>query len=166
MSNDNQKMEKIISLCKRRGCVFPSSEIYGGFASVYDFGPYGVELKNNIKRAWWKSMVQAREDIIGLDSGIFMHPKVWEASGHIKGFSDPLVECKNCHQRWRADDLAEKKCPACGGELTEPQQFNLMFKTFMGPVEEAANVVYLRPETAQGIFVNFQNAVNTSRKRW
>ncbi|MFC1942867.1 glycine--tRNA ligase [Chloroflexota bacterium] len=158
-------MEKLVSLCQRRGFIFPSSEIYGGISSCWDYGPVGVELKRNIKEAWWRSVVRDRDDMVGLDTSILMNPKVWEASGHITQFSDPLVECKNCNQRWRADDLTENKCPACGGELTEPQQFNLMFKTFMGPVEEAANVVYLRPETAQGIFVNFENVLNTSRKR-
>jgi len=158
-------MEKLVSLCQRRGFIFPSSDIYGGLSACWDYGPVGVELKRNIREAWWRSEVQERDDMVGLDTSILMNPKVWEASGHLAQFSDPLVECKSCHQRWRADDLKENKCPACGGELTEPQQFNLMFKTFMGPVEEAANVVYLRPETAQGIFVNFQNAVNTSRKR-
>jgi len=158
-------MEKLVSLSQRRGFIFPSSEIYGGLSSCWDYGPVGVELKRNIKEAWWRSMVQERDDMVGLDTSILMHPRVWEASGHLTQFSDPLVECKNCHLRWRADELPGDRCPSCGGELTEPQQFNLMFKTFMGPVEEAANVVYLRPETAQGIFVNFENVVNTSRKR-
>ena len=158
-------MEKLVSLCQRRGFIFPSSDIYGGLSACWDYGPVGVELKRNIKEAWWRANVQERDDMVGLDTSILMNPKVWEASGHVTQFSDPLVECKECHQRWRADDLKENKCPACGGELTDPQQFNLMFKTFMGPVEEAASVVYLRPETAQGIFVNFQNALNTSRKR-
>jgi glycyl-tRNA synthetase len=158
-------MEKIVSLCQRRGFIFPSSEIYGGLSSCWDYGPLGVELKRNIKDAWWRSVVQERDDIVGLDAGILMHPQTWAASGHLEGFSDPLVECKNCHLRWRVDDLKDKKCPSCGGELTEPRLFNLMFKTFMGPVEEEANVVYLRPETAQGMFVNFQNVVNTTRKR-
>jgi glycyl-tRNA synthetase len=158
-------MEKLVSLCQRRGFIFPSSEIYGGLSSCWDYGPVGVELKRNIKEAWWRSVVQERDDMVGLDSSILMNPRVWEASRHLTQFADPLVECKSCHQRFRTDDLKGNKCPACGGELTEPQQFNLMFKTFVGPVEDAANVVYLRPETAQGIFVNFQNAVNTSRKR-
>ncbi len=158
-------MEKLVSLCQRRGFIFPSSDIYGGLSACWDYGPVGVELKRNVKESWWRASVQERDDMVGLDTSILMNPRVWEASGHVTQFSDPLVECKDCHQRWRADDLKENKCPACGGELTDPQQFNLMFKTFMGPVEEAANVVYLRPETAQGIFVNFQNALNTSRKR-
>jgi len=158
-------MEKIVSLCRRRGFIFPSSEIYGGLSSCWDYGPLGVELKRNVKQAWWQAVVQERDDMVGLDASILMHPRIWEASGHIKGFSDPLVECKNCHLRWRADDLDGSKCPSCGGELTEPRQFNLMFKTFMGPVEEEASVVYLRPETAQGMFVNFENVLNTTRKK-
>jgi glycyl-tRNA synthetase len=158
-------MEKIVSLCKRRGFVFPSSEIYGGLASCWDYGPMGVELKRNVKEAWWKAMVQDRDDVVGLDTSIMMHPGVWAASGHIDSFTDPLVECKSCHLRWRADTVEGGKCPKCGGELTEPRMFNLMFKTFMGPVEEEASVVYLRPETAQGIFVNFENVVTTSRKK-
>ena len=159
------KMEKLVSLCRRRGFIFPSSEIYGGLSSCWDYGPLGVELKRNIKQAWWQAVVQKRDDMVGLDTSILMHPQVWEASGHLKGFSDPLVECKSCHLRWRADELKDDKCPTCGGELTEPRQFNLMFKTFMGPVEDEASIVYLRPETAQGIFVNFQNVVNSTRKR-
>lgn len=158
-------MEKIVSLCRRRGFIFPSSEIYGGLSSCWDYGPLGVELKRNIKEAWWQAEVQQRDDVVGLDTSILMHPRVWEASGHIGGFADPLVECKRCHLRWRADDLNGAECPTCGGELTEPRQFNLMFKTFMGPVEEEASIVYLRPETAQGMFVNFQNVTNTTRKK-
>ena len=158
-------MEKIVSLCRRRGYIFPSSEIYGGLSSTWDYGPLGVELKGNVKKAWWQAVVQRRDDMVGLDTSILMHPKVWEASGHLEGFSDPLVECKGCHQRWRADELKGDKCPSCQGELTEPKQFNLMFKTTMGPVEDEASIVYLRPETAQGIFVNFQNVINTTRKK-
>ena len=158
-------MGKIVSLCQRRGFIFPSSEIYGGLSSCWDYGPLGVELKRNVKQAWWRAVVQERDDIVGLDASILMHPQVWEASGHLEGFADPLVECKNCHLRWRADDLTNESCPSCGGELTEPRMFNLMFKTFMGPIEEESNVVYLRPETAQGMFVNFQNVLNTTRKR-
>jgi glycyl-tRNA synthetase len=158
-------MEKLVSLCQRRGFIFPSSDIYGGLSACWDYGPVGVELKRNIKENWWRTTVQERDDMVGLDTSILMNPKVWEASGHVTQFSDPLVECKSCHQRWRADDLPGDKCPTCGGELTEPQLFNLMFKTFMGPVEDAASNIYLRPETAQGIFVNFQNVLNTSRKR-
>jgi len=159
------EMEKLVSLCRRRGFIFPSSEIYGGLSSCWDYGPLGVELKRNIKDAWWRAMVQQRDDMVGLDSSILMHPQVWEASGHVQGFSDPLVECKSCHLRWRSDELESDKCPECGGELTEPRLFNLMFKTFMGPVEDEASVVYLRPETAQGMFVNFENILNTTRKR-
>ncbi|HJX69759.1 MAG TPA: glycine--tRNA ligase [Dehalococcoidia bacterium] len=159
------EMEKIVSLCKRRGFVFQSSEIYGGLGSCWDYGPLGVELKRNIKEAWWSAMVQQRDDIVGLDASILMHPQTWVASGHVQEFADPLVECKSCHLRWRADEVKSDRCPSCGGELTEPRMFNLMFKTFMGPVEEEASVVYLRPETAQGIFVNFQNVLSSSRKK-
>ncbi len=158
-------MDKIVSLCKRRGFVFQSSEIYGGAASCWDFGPLGAELKRNIKEAWWKANVHQRNDMVGLDTAILMHPQVWVASGHVQGFSDPLVECKVCHQRFRADNVPQNKCLACEGELTPPRQFNLMFKTFMGPVEEQAATVYLRPETAQGIFVNFSNVLTTTRKK-
>ncbi len=167
MPNEASKvsMETIVSLCKRRGFVFPSSEIYGGLGSCWDYGPMGVELKRNIKDAWWKAIVHDRDDVFGLDTSIMMHPQTWVASGHVEGFSDPLVECKACHQRWRATDLNGSHCPDCGGEFTEPKMFNLMFKTFMGPVEEDASVVYLRPETAQGIFVNFDNVLATSRKK-
>jgi len=163
--SEDVTMDKIVSLCKRRGFIFQSSEIYGGLGSCWDYGPVGVELKRNVKNAWWRSMVESRGDSVGLDCSIMMHPTVWRASGHVEGFSDPLVECKVCHMRWRADQLDKPACPSCGGELTEPRNFNLMFKTFMGPVEEDAAVVFLRPETAQGIFVNFENVVTTSRKR-
>ncbi len=162
---DTITMEKLVSLCKRRGFIFQSSEIYGGLGSCWDYGPVGVELKRNVKNAWWRSVVEQRADVVGLDCSIMMHPTVWKASGHLDSFSDPLAECKVCNQRWRADHLETDKCPACGGELGESRRFNLMFKTFMGPVEEEAAVVYLRPETAQGIFVNFENVVTTSRKR-
>ena len=158
-------MEKITSLARRRGFVFPSSEIYGGLSGCWDYGPLGTELKHNVKQAWWSAMVQERDDMVGIESSILMHPKVWIASGHLKSFSDPLVECKSCHQRWRADELAEQKCPACGGELTAERQFNLMFKTFIGPVEDGSNTVYLRPETAQGMFVNFDNVLQTTRRK-
>jgi glycyl-tRNA synthetase len=158
-------MEKIVSLCKRRGFIFPSSEIYGGLGSSWDYGPLGTELKRNVKDAWWRAVVQERDDMVGLDASIIMHPQAWVASGHIENFSDPLVECKSCHVRRRATDLAGNTCPDCGGVLTEPRQFNLMFKTFMGPVEDEASIVYLRPETAQGIFVNFDNILSTSRKK-
>jgi glycyl-tRNA synthetase len=158
-------MDKLVSLCKRRGFIFPSSEIYGGLGACYDYGPLGVELKNNVKKAWWKTVVQEREDMVGLDASILMHPQTWVASGHVEGFADPLVDCKKCKQRWRADHVKDGKCPACGGELTEPRMFNLMFKTFVGPVEDEASIVYLRPETAQGIFVNFQNVLTSTRKK-
>ena len=167
MSKETSKvdMEKIVSLCKRRGFIFPSSEIYGGLESCGDYGPLGVELKRNVRNAWWRAVVQERDDVVGVDTSIMMHPQVWVASGHVGGFSDPLVECKVCHLRWRATDLNGNSCPDCGGELTESKPFNLMFKTFMGPVEDNASVVYLRPETAQGMFVNFDNVLATSRKR-
>jgi len=158
-------MEKIVSLCRRRGFIFQSSEIYGTLASCWDFGPLGVELKRNIKEAWWKDMVQTRDDMVGLDSSILMHPMVWQASGHLKNFSDPLVECKKCQKRYRQDELEKQECPSCGGELGEPRQFNMMFKTYMGPIEDSSAVVYLRPETAQGMFVNFQNIVTSTRKK-
>ncbi|MCL4508553.1 MAG: glycine--tRNA ligase, partial [Chloroflexi bacterium] len=127
-------MDKIVSLCKRRGFVFPSSEIYGGIGSTWDYGPLGVEMKRNVKNAWWQSVVYERDDMVGLDAAILMHPMVWKASGHVDSFSDPLVDCLSCHQRFRADHLQEDQCPSCGGALTESRQFNLMFKTFMGPV--------------------------------
>ncbi len=167
-------MEKVVSLAKRRGFVFQSSEIYGGAASVWDYGPLGVELRRNVADAWWSAMVHARDDIEGLDAGILMHPRVWEASGHLSGFTDPLVECRACKKRWRADQAPEGGCAAKASlpkgtdkscELGEPRLFNLMFKTFMGPVEEEAAVVYLRPETAQGAYVNFLNVQQTSRQR-
>ncbi len=159
-------MDTILSLSKRRGFLFQSSEIYGGLNATWDYGPLGAELKRNVKDAWWRSVVHGRDDMVGLDAAILMHPKVWETSGHVESFSDPLVECKSCHQRFRADDIAEATaCPACGGELTDPRSFNLMFKTFMGPVEESAYQVYLRPETAQGIFVNFANVLVASRRK-
>ncbi len=158
-------MEKLVSLCKRRGFIFQSSEIYGGLGSCWDYGPLGVELKNNVKRAWWEAMTHRRDDIEGLDAAILMHPKVWEASGHIAGFTDPLVDCKQCKHRFRADTIETEKCPDCGGELTEPRMFNLMFKTFMGPVEEESAVIYMRPETAQGIYVNFHNVLQPSRQK-
>jgi len=167
-------MDKLVSLAKRRGFVFQSSEIYGGVGSVWDYGPLGVELKRNVKERWWQAMVRARTDIEGLDAAILMHPKVWEASGHVSGFTDPLVDCRTCKARFRADQLGSAACPqkpskhpgehgTC--DLTEPRQFNLMFKTFMGPVEDAAAVVYLRPETAQGIYVNYLNVLNSSRQK-
>ncbi|MBV8772662.1 MAG: glycine--tRNA ligase [Deltaproteobacteria bacterium] len=156
-------MDKIVNLCKRRGLVFPASDIYGGLGSTWDYGPAGVELKRNIKEAWWRDMVQSRNDVIGLDSAILQHPRTWEASGHLQNFTDPLVDCKSCKQRFRADHVGGSRCPECGGELTEARQFNLMFKTFIGPVEDTASAIYLRPETAQGIFSNFANLVDTQR---
>lgn len=170
-------MEKIVSLCKRRGFIFPSSEIYGGIGSVYDYGHYGVLLKNNVKQLWWQANVLKREEVVGLDSAVILHPRVWQASGHVSSFTDPLVECKECHQRYRADYLFEGKykdiktidgkprCPACGGELTEEKKFNLMFKTYIGAVENTASAAYLRPETAQGIFVNFKTIMITNSQK-
>jgi len=155
-------MEKIVSLCKRRGFIYPGSEIYGGLANTFDFGPLGVELNNNIKNSWWKNFVQNRKDMYGLDGGILMSPKIWEASGHIAGFIDVLVECKKCHKRFRADQLNNKnKCSECEGELTKPKKFVPMFKTFIGPVEDSSSIAYLRPETAQAIFINFKNIVDS-----
>jgi glycyl-tRNA synthetase len=161
----------IVSLAKRRGFVFPSSEIYGGMAGFWDYGPLGVELKNNVKAAWWRHMVHLRDDVVGLDAAIIMNPRVWEASGHVAGFSDPMVDCRNCKLRFREDDLkgkpSEIACPNCGqrGTLTEPRQFNLMFATHVGPVAEAASVAYLRPETAQAMFVQFENVATTTRRK-
>lgn len=162
-------MAELVSLCKRRGYVFPSSEIYGGITACWDYGPLGIELKRNVKELWWRAMTD-RKDVEGLDAAILMHPRVWEASGHVEGFVDPLMDCKKCKARFRADKIdakaaADKKCPTCGGELTEPRQFNLMFKTFMGPLEDSASVIYLRPETAQGIYVNFLNVQQSSRQK-
>ena len=183
LTSMTDKMDKLIGLAKRRGFIFPGSEIYGGVGSTYDYGPLGVLLKNNVRRAWLRSMIEERDDIVGLDSAIIMHPKTWEASGHLQGFTDPLVDCKSCKKRFRADHLLEAhakgmpglhekaltlkdvRCPECKGELTDVRNFNLMFKTFMGPVQDEAAVVYLRPETAQGIFVNFANVQQTMRKR-
>ncbi|HET7024226.1 MAG TPA: glycine--tRNA ligase [Gemmatimonadales bacterium] len=171
---DATLMDKLVSLCKRRGFVFQSSEIYGGLGSVWDYGPLGVELKKNVKDRWWRAMVHERDDIEGLDAAILMAAKVWEASGHVAGFTDPLVDCKTCKSRFRADQLEDARCPqkpskkpgehsTC--QLTEPRLFNLMFKTFMGPVEEQAATIFLRPETAQGIYVNYLNVLNSSRQK-
>ncbi|GAC1409360.1 MAG: glycine--tRNA ligase [Actinomycetota bacterium] len=158
-------MDTIVSLCKRRGFIFPSSDIYGGLRSTWDYGPLGIELKRNVKNAWWRWMVQLRDDVVGIDPAILMAPRTWEASGHIETFSDPLVECLGCHQRFRADHL-KGNCPNCGKDkFTDPRNFNLMFKTYMGPVEDATAVVWLRPETAQGIFVNFALVQATTRKK-
>jgi glycyl-tRNA synthetase len=167
-------LDEIVALCKRRGFIFPSSEIYGGVGSTYDYGHYGVLLKNNVKSEWWSSMLQERDDIVALDSAIIQHPRVWEASGHLEGFTDPLIDCKTCKLRFRADELDEA---ACGrkpskhpGEteecdLTEAREFNLMFETHVGPVADSASVAYLRPETAQGIFINFKNVVQFARRK-
>lgn len=155
-------MDKIVSLCKRRGFIFPSSEIYGGLANSWDFGPLGVELKNNLKNHWWKYFVQDQPDVYGIDTTVIMNSNVWQASGHLKNFQDPLVECKKCHERFKSSEVKEK-CTLCGGQLTKARMFNLMFKTFFGPVEDEAHVVYLRPETAQGMFVNYQNILDTMR---
>ena len=159
------EMDTIVSLCKRRGFVFPGSEVYGGLGGFWDYGPLGVELKNNIKRAWWRSVVQERDDMVGLDAAIIMNPAVWRASGHVAKFTDPMVDCKTCKHRFKADDLQGNKCPECGGELTEARNFNLLFHTFVGPVQDDASIAYLRPETAQGIFVNFANVQTTMRKK-
>lgn len=159
-------MEKIVSLTKRRGFIYPSSEIYGGFAGFWDFGPLGVELKNNIKNNWWSYFVNQRDDIFGLDSSVILNPKVWLASGHTGSrFTDPLKECKNCHHRFRADDLKEDKCPDCGGELTAERVFNILVNTFIGPVEDTSAKAYLRGETAQGIFINFKNILDSSHPK-
>jgi glycyl-tRNA synthetase len=178
---DMVPMDEIVSLCKRRGFIFQSSDIYGGVQSVYDYGPLGVELKNNLRDAWWRAMVREHDEIVGIDAGILMHPEVWVTSGHVATFSDPLVECQNCHRRFRAEefpeladgadanaeagDASETQCPVCGtrGQFTEPRQFNLMFKTHMGPVDDESAVTYLRPETAQGAYVNFKNVLDSTR---
>jgi glycyl-tRNA synthetase len=169
---ESDRMQDLISLCKRRGFIFPSSEIYGGLNACYDYGPLGVEFKNNLKRAWWDAMTRRRDDVVGLDAAILMARRVWQASGHEEVFTDPMVDCTNCQARFRADHVIEEQgnldvCPNCGarGTLTEPRKFNLMFKTYMGPVEEDAALIYLRPETAQGIYVNFLNVQQSMRKR-
>src|SRR3989339_892392 len=163
-------MQDIVSLAKRRGFIFPSSEIYGGLANTWDYGPLGVELKNNIKQEWWRRFVQKRQDVMGIDAALLMNPKVWEASGHLKNFKDPLVECKNCHQRFRLDSLTmdgeRYVCSECNSrDFTFAKNFNLMLKTFLGPAEDATNQVYFRPETAQGMFVNFKNVLDTTRRK-
>jgi glycyl-tRNA synthetase len=185
--NTQVSMESLASLCKRRGFIFQSSEIYGGINGFWDYGPLGCELKRNVREAWWQDMVRHRDDVVGLDCSIIMHPRVWEASGHVGGFTDPMIDCRGCKKRFRADQLFEElgiepetgseiekkfklppdaKCPACGSkELTEPRAFNLMFKTYVGPVEDASNVAYLRPETAQGIFAQFANVLSVSRQK-
>jgi glycyl-tRNA synthetase len=171
-AQDKVTLDKIVALCKRRGFIFQSSEIYGGLPSTYDYGHYGVLLKNNVKNEWWRTVVQERDDMVALDAAILMHPRTWEASGHLEGFTDPLVQCLGeCKRRWREDHLREAqpegelRCPECGGELSDPRQFNLMFGTHVGPVEDDSAVVYLRPETAQGIFVNFKNVLQFARKK-
>jgi len=165
-------LDDIVALCKRRGFIFQASEIYGGIANTYDYGHYGVLLKNNVKDEWWRAMLQERDDIVAIDSAIIQHPRVWEASGHLEGFTDPLVQCLGeCKRRWREDDLRERRpegelrCPVCGGDLSEPRRFNLMFETYMGPVQDEAARTYLRPETAQGIFINFKNVLQFARRK-
>ncbi len=166
ISERQDLMEKVTALAKRRGFVYPSSEIYGGIGGLYDYGPYGVALRRNIRDLWWRHVVELRDDVVGLESSIIMNPQVWVASGHVSGFSDPLVDCLGrCKKRWRADHLTSETCPECGGALSEPRQFNLMFKSHAGPVEDTASMVYLRPETAQGMFVDFKNVLNSMRVR-
>ncbi len=161
-------MEKIVSLCKRRGFVFPAAEIYGGFANAWDYGPVGVELRRNIRDAWWRSMVQERDDVVGIEATVITNPMVWVASGHVSTFNDPMVDCKNCNSRFRADHIdLGSPCPDCGvtGQFTEPRMFNMMLSTNVGPVKDDASVAYLRPETAQGMFINFDNVLTTTRKK-
>jgi glycyl-tRNA synthetase len=178
MPTDVVTMDKIVALCKRRGFIFQSSEIYGGLASTYDYGHYGALLKSNVKAEWWRTVLQQRDDMVALDAAILMHPRTWEASGHLEGFTDPLVQCLgDCKKRWREDHLREAieadggdptgelRCPQCGGELSEPRNFNLMFETHMGPVQDEGSRVFLRPETAQGIFVNFKNVLQFARRK-
>jgi len=157
------KLDKIVSLCKRRGFVFPNSEIYGGIQGFYDYGPLGVEMKNNIKKLWWHWMVQEHENIVGIDGAIITHPRVWEASGHIKNFTDPLVDCKKCRKRFRADEVEKGKCPECGGELTKPRRFNLLVSTSLGVVEGAKRKAFLRGEACQNIYLNYENVLKTTR---
>jgi glycyl-tRNA synthetase len=166
ISERQDLMEKVTALCKRRGFVYPSSEIYGGLGGLYDYGPYGVALRRSIRGLWWRHVVDLRDDVVGLEATIIAPSDVWVASGHVGGFSDPLVDCLGrCRRRWRADHLTSDRCPECGGPLSEPRQFNMMFRTHIGPVEDTASVVYLRPETAQGMFVNFKNVVSSMRVR-
>ena len=161
------ELETLVSLAKRRGFVFPSAEIYGGFASTYDYGPLGVEMKRNIRDHWWRRMVQERTDIVGIEAAMITNPKVWQASGHVDSFADPLVDCLACRARVRADHIEDNTCPSCGevGRFTEERQFNLLFRTFVGPVQDDASVAYLRPETAQGMFVNFELVQQSTRRR-
>src|SRR5213082_3873956 len=174
MATETASMDQIVSLCRRRGFVFPSSEIYGGLGSTYDYGHYGVLLKNNIKARWFEAMILERDDIVALDSAVILHPRVWEASGHVEGFTDPLVDCRTCKLRFRADKLEDSQCGRKPSkhpgefkdcDLTEPRQFNLMFQTTVGPVEDSGSRAYLRPETAQGIFINFKNVLQLARRR-
>src|SRR5947209_10717146 len=175
MALRSDRLDAIVSLSKRRGIVYPSSEIYGGLRASWDYGPLGVELKNNVKREWWRSMVQGRDDVVGLDSSVILAREVWETSGHVDAFVDPLVECQSCHRRFRADTLEEEKgkelaeiaCPNCGtrGAWTEPRMFNGLLRTYLGPVEDESGLAYLRPETAQGIFINFANVMSSARKK-
>ena len=158
--NNNDLMEKIVSLCKRRGFIFPGSEIYGGLAGIYDWGHFGLALKNNIKQAWWKKFVDARRDMYGIDAAILMRQEVWQNAGHVENFADPMVECGECHHRFRADQIEGEKCPDCGGKLGDAKQFNMMFQTKIGASEDSSAISYLRPETAQGMFVNFKNTVD------
>ena len=180
-TQDSVTMDKLVSLCKRRGFVFQSSEIYGGLSSAWDYGPLGIELKRKLHNLWWREMTQLNKNIVGVDAAIIMHPRVWQASGHVEHFTDPLVDCKSCRQRFRADQIEAdprveddqsvvgdqegrpKRCPNCGGELTDPRNFNLLFKTNIGPVEDDGSIIYLRPETAQGSYVNFKNVLQTAR---
>jgi glycyl-tRNA synthetase len=162
---ENDQFEQVVRLTKRRGFVFPSAEIYGGFRSTYDYGPLGVLMLRNVKDAWWRSMVQGRGDVVGLDAAVLSSPKIWAASGHLENFTDPLVDCRSCKERWRADEIGGV-CPKCGSaDLTEARRFNMLFKTYVGPVEDDASVAYLRPETAQGMFVNFANVLQTARRK-
>ncbi len=168
MAENVATMDKLVSLAKRRGFIFASSEIYGGLSSAWDYGPMGVELKKRIQESWWREMTQLHDNIVGLDAAIMMHPRVWEASGHVENFTDPMVDCKSCKNRFRLDQVPEEnmaahKCPECGGQLTDARKFNLMFKTHIGPLEDEASIVYLRPETAQGIYVNYKNVLQTGR---
>ncbi|MEI7746942.1 MAG: glycine--tRNA ligase, partial [Actinomycetota bacterium] len=165
LNRPDDLMEKVVNLAKRRGFVFPSAEIYGGFRSTYDYGPLGVNMLRNVKQQWWDSMVTRRHDVVGLDAAILGPASIWEASGHLANFTDPMVDCRKCKERWRADKI-EGSCPSCGSEdLTEARAFNLMFKTHAGPVEDEGHVAFLRPETAQGMFVNFANVMTTMRKK-